>query len=117
MDFDFRMLTGLIATAAAAGVLAASYVGAFLLGQARGRREAEAERRLAAERADYAGARVTNADRLFLVEGAVESVARAVERLAEVQRLALPDRARPGAAAHAEARSAAPRAPGHNTPS
>ena len=117
MDFDFRMLTGLIVVSAGAGVLAMSYVGAFLFGQARGRREAEREHRLAAERANYQSVGATDADRLLVVEGAVDAVSHAVERLAETQRLVLLDRLRSGGGAQSEGRGSVPRAPGHNTPS
>ena len=114
MDLDVRALIGLIVTAAIAGIASMSYVGAYLVGRNKGRSDVEREARLDEDRAD---ARSMNADRLLVVEGAVDSVARAVERLADAQRVALLDRVRPVANAAAEVRAATPRVPGHNTPS
>ena len=90
MDIDYGVIIGLIGTVCIAGVLGLSYVGAFLMGQARGRRDAEREMRLT-ERDD---ARIAASDRLLLVETAVDSVARAVERLTDAQRVVLLEQAR-----------------------
>jgi hypothetical protein len=87
MDIDYGVIIGLIATGSGAVVLALSYVGAFMLGQARGRRDAERERVGDA-------ATVGHADRLLVVEGAVDSVARAIARLTEAQRIILLEQAR-----------------------
>jgi hypothetical protein len=50
-------------------------------------------------------ARVGNADRLLVVEGAVDSVARAMERLAEAQRVVLLEQVRAAGVQEPRARS------------
>ena len=90
MDIDYSMIIGLISVLGVAGIMALSYAGAYLLGHGRGRREAVRELR-AAEREE---AQVGNADRLLVVEGAVDSVSRAIERLADAQRVALLEQVR-----------------------
>ena len=92
MDLDLGELTGLIVIAASTGVVALSYLGAYMFGKARGRIEAERERIAAREEA-----RLASADRLLVVEGAVDSMARAIERLADAQRIAALDPARQAA--------------------
>lgn len=91
MDVDYSMIIGLISVVGVAGIMALSYTGAYLLGRARGRRDAVQELRATARDE----AQVGNADRLLVVEGAVDSVSRAIERLAEAQRLALLQQVRP----------------------
>lgn len=110
MDTDYSMIIGLISVVGVAGIMALSYVGAYLLGQARGRRDAADELR-AAER-DVA--QVGNADRLLIVEGAVDSVSRAIERLAEAQRVALLEQVRTSSAS--EPRLGGARSEKRNTP-
>jgi hypothetical protein len=94
MDLDLRLLLPLVLIGAGAVVLGLSYVGVYLLGQARGRRDAERERRLDVQDET----RVGYADRLMLVEGAIDSMARTVERVTDVQRLMMLERAKPIAA-------------------
>jgi hypothetical protein len=110
MDLDFRALTGLVAVASGAAVVAMSYVGAYLMGRHHERRDAERAGRLDADRDEL------RSGRLLMVEGAVTSVSRAVERLADAQRIALLDRVRP-ASSGLESKASTPRVPGHNTPS
>ena len=80
MDIDLGELTGLIVIAASTGVVALSYLGAYMFGKARGRIEAERERIAAREEA-----RLASADRLLVVERGVDSWARAVAGLADSQ--------------------------------
>ena len=79
MDLDLRTVIGLIATAVGAGVLAASYAGAWLLGRAHGRRETE--------RAFMDPAAGVQASRIARLESAAETTARALDRLAHAQSL------------------------------
>jgi hypothetical protein len=90
METDYGVIIGLISIVAGVGVLGMSYVGAFLLGQMRGRRDAD--RTLRADTRDEP--RVGHADRLLVVESAVDAVARAIERLTDAQRIALLEQAR-----------------------
>ena len=94
MDLDLRLLLPLVVIGAGAAVLGLSYLGVYLLGQTRGRRDAERERRLDAHDEPRAG----YVDRLMLVEGAIDSMARTVERVTDVQRLMTLERAKPIAA-------------------
>jgi hypothetical protein len=110
MDIDYGVIIGLISVVGVAGIMALSYAGAYLLGQARGRREALHELR-AAEREV---AQVGNADRLLVVEGAVDSVSRAIERLAEAQRVVLLEQVRTASAS--EPRLGGARSEKRNTP-
>ena len=111
MDIDYGMIIGLISVVGVAGIMALSYAGAYLLGQARGRRDAVHELRATARDE----AQVGNADRLLVVEGAVDSVSRALERLAEAQRFALLEQVRPSNAS--EPRLGGARSEKRNTPS
>ena len=82
MDADYSMLIGLISVVCGAGVVGLSYLGAYLLGHARGRREAEQESRLAdPQRADA-------------IQHSLSSMAHAIDRLTDAQRVALLDRMR-----------------------
>lgn len=81
MDLDPRDLVRLIVMAAGAGVLAMSYVAAYLIGRGHGRRDALLERREAEHR--------YSTDRLSAVEGAVDSIASSLSRLSDAQRLLL----------------------------
>ena len=90
MEPDYGVIIGLITVSGCAIILALSYVGAFLLGQTRGRRDAERALRVEAREE----ARVGNADRLLVVESAVDAVARAMERLSDAQRVALLEQTR-----------------------
>jgi hypothetical protein len=102
MEPDYGVIIGLITVSGCAAILALSYVGAFLLGQARGRRDAERE--LRAESREEA--RVGNADRLLVVESAVDAVARAIERLTDAQRVALLEQTRIASMTESRSRSA-----------
>ena len=110
MDIDYGMIIGLISVVGVAGIMVLSYAGAYLLGQARGRREAVSELRATAREE----AQVGNADRLLVVEGAVDSVSRAIERLAEAQRVVLLEQVRTSNAS--EPRLASARSEKRNTP-
>lgn len=101
MEPDYGIIIGLITVVGAATILALSYVGAFMLGHTRGRRDAE--RALRAETREEA--RVGNADRLLVVESAVDAVARAIERLTDAQRIALLEHTRIASAMESRARS------------
>jgi hypothetical protein len=95
MDIDFGVIIGLIGVVSGAAVLGLSYLGAYSLGHTRARREVERARR------DEEGedARVGHAERILLVEGALDSIAQALERLTDAQRLVLLEQARAAAAA------------------
>ena len=47
MEADYSMLIGLISVVCGAGVIGLSYLGAYLIGHSRGRREAELDRQIA----------------------------------------------------------------------
>jgi len=113
MDMDYGVMIGLIGAVCMAGMLGLSYVGAFLLGQTRGRREAERE--LAAQRAALEAIGDGQADRLRATEDAVHRVARAVERLTEAQRILLLEQSRQ-ASPPSDPRAGSPRLLGRNTP-
>ena len=110
MDIDYGVFIGLIATVCGAGILGFSYLGAFMLGRSRGRRELELalERRLGEE----SEMRHVNHDRVAMVEGAVASMAKAIERLTDAQRIALLERVRQAP----DVLSATSRARKHDTP-
>ena len=74
------------------GVVASSYLGAYLLGKQAGRRETEHQRLLADDD-------VASAASLVRIETAVEAMALEVERLSEGQRWLLRPGSRPDAAA------------------
>ena len=107
MNGDYGIVIGLIAAVCSAGVLGLSYLGAYFLGHSRGRREAELDlRALDPEMHGVPG------DRVAGIERALSTMAQAIERLTDAQRIALLDRVRAGSE---------PRAPGgrggqHNTP-
>jgi len=108
MDFDYGVIIGLIVTVCGAGVLGLSYLGVYLMGHSRGRREAELDQRVL----DRELSDAFPGDRAAAIEGALSTMAQAIERLTDAQRIALLDRVRTGAE---------PRAPGgrtgqHNTP-
>ena len=90
MDFDYGVMIGLITALCGAGVLGMSYLGAYMLGRSRGRHEAELERRVDVQD----DARSIDRDRVMMVEGAVVSMAQAIERLTDAQRIALLERVR-----------------------
>ena len=49
MEADYSMLIGLISVLCGAGVIGLSYLGAYLMGHSRGRREAEMDRQIAGQ--------------------------------------------------------------------
>jgi hypothetical protein len=100
------MIIGLVSAVSVAGVLGLSYVGAYLLGHSRARREAELARR--ADSLD----RDRVEDHVLAIEGAVTSMAQAIERLTDAQRIALLDRMR----ASPDQRPVVSRVPQHHTP-
>ena len=101
MEPDYGIIIGLIATVCTAGVLGLSYLGAYLLGHSRGRREAEQEMMDALP-----------GDRAAAIESALAAMAQPVERLTDAQRVALLDRVRTAS----ESRPSAGRIGQHNTP-
>ncbi|MFL5617450.1 MAG: hypothetical protein ACJ79A_03540 [Gemmatimonadaceae bacterium] len=107
MEPDFGIIIGLIAAICSAGVLGLSYLGAYFLGHSRGRREAELDQRAL----DQEMLNALPGDRTAAIEGALSTMAQAIERLTDAQRIALLDRVRTGSD---------PRPPGgrvgHNTP-
>jgi hypothetical protein len=101
MEPNYGIIVVLIGAVCASGVLGLSYMGAYFLGHSRGRRDAEREMLDGLP-----------GDRVEAIEGAVSTMAQAIERLTDAQRVALLDRVRT---------SPEPRAPGarigqHNTP-
>jgi hypothetical protein len=92
MEPDVGVIIGLIVTLCGAGVLGLSYMGAYMLGRNRGRREVELERRMEQNE----DAHLIEHDRVLMVESAVASMAQAIERLTDAQRVALLERMRTG---------------------
>jgi hypothetical protein len=90
MNPDYGIVIGLIATLCGAGVLGLSYLGVYLLGHSRGRREAELDQRAI----DHELGRALPGDRTAAIEGSLASMAQAIERLTDAQRVALLDRMR-----------------------
>src|SRR6478735_5433863 len=88
MDGDYSMLIGLISVVCGAGVIGLSYLGAYLLGHSRGRREAELDRQLADQ--DPLGGQ----QRIDAIQHSLSSMSLAIERLTDAQRVALLDRMR-----------------------
>jgi len=109
MNIDLGEAIGLIGVITAAGVLLLSYLGAYLVGHSRGRREAELAQRERQREESHVG----QADRVLVVEDAISSMSQAVERLSELQRLSLLERSRASSAP--ELHVGGPR-PKHNTP-
>ena len=105
MEADFSTLIGLVIVLCGAGVIGLSYLGAYLLGHSRGRREAELDRQLV-EQDGALGAQ----QRADAIQHSLSSMALAIERLTDAQRVALLDRMRPAP----EPRQS--RAPRHDTP-
>ena len=108
MDFDYGVIIGLIVTVCGAGVLGLSYFGVYLLGHSRGRREAELDQRAIEQEMIHA----LPGDRAAAIEGALSTMAQAIERLTDAQRIALLDRVR----SNAEPRTPSSRIGQHNTP-
>jgi len=108
MDFDYGIIIGLIVTTCGAGVLGLSYLGVYLMGHSRGRREAELDRRVLEREIGHS----LPDDRSAAIESALSTMAQAIERLTDAQRIALLDRVRAGS----EPRTPGSRAGQHNTP-
>ena len=108
MEPNVGILIGLIVTVCGAGVLGLSYFGVYLLGHSRGRREAELDQRMLQQEMINA----PPGDRAAAIEGALSTMAQAIERLTDAQRVALLDRVRTGA----EPRTPGSRIGQHNTP-
>jgi len=108
MDFDYGVVIGLIVTACGAGVLGLSYLGVYLMGHSRGRREAELDQRVLEREMAHS----LPDDRATAIEGALSVMAQAIERLTDAQRVALLDRVRTAS----EPRTPGSRAGQHNTP-
>jgi hypothetical protein len=88
MDADYSMLIGLISVLCGVGVIGLSYLGAYLIGHSRGRREAEMDRQIAEQDVRLGG---QGAD---AIQHSLSSMAQAIERLTDAQRVALLDRMR-----------------------
>ena len=69
MEFDYGVIIGLIVTLCGAGVLGLSYLGVYLLGHARGRREAELDQRALDREVGYS----LPEDRSVAIEGALST--------------------------------------------
>ncbi len=89
MEADYSMLIGLISVVCGAGVIGLSYLGAYLIGHSRGRREAELDRQIAEQ-----DARLGDQTRVDAIQHSLSSMAQAIERLTDAQRVALLDRVR-----------------------
>jgi hypothetical protein len=90
MQPDVGVIIGLIVTLCGTGVLGLSYMGAYMLGRTRARREMELERAAGQDHASQ----LMDHDRVLMVESAVASMAQAIERLSDAQRVALLERMR-----------------------
>ena len=90
MDPNYGIIIGLIVTLCGTGVLGLSYLGVYLLGHSRGRREAELDQRAI----DNEAAHALPGGRAAAIEGSLASMAQAIERLTDAQRVALLDRMR-----------------------
>jgi hypothetical protein len=90
VDPNYGVIIGLIVTVCGAGVLGLSYLGVYLMGHSRGRREADLEQRMLEQEMSHA---LPN-ERAAAIEGALSTMAQAVERLTDAQRIALLDRMR-----------------------
>jgi predicted phage gp36 major capsid-like protein len=113
MQADFGVIIGLIGAVSVAGILGLSYLGAYFVGYNRARRELDREQREDAREARDE-ARTGHAERILVVESALDSIAQALERLTDAQRLVLLEQAR--AASSPERRSDPARIRQHNTP-
>jgi hypothetical protein len=108
MEPNVGILIGLIVTLCGAGVLGLSYFGVYLLCHSRGRREAELDQRVLEREIGHS----LPDDRTAAIESALSTMAQAIERLTDAQRIALLDRVR----AASEPRAPGGRAGQHNTP-
>jgi len=90
MEPNYGIFIGLITVLSGVSVLGLSYLGAYLLGHSRGRREAELDQRAI----DRDMAHGLSGDRTAAIEGSLASMAQAIERLTDAQRVALLDRMR-----------------------
>ena len=89
MEGDYSTLIGLITVACGAGVIGLSYLGAYLVGHSRGRREAELDRQMAEQDGPLG-----DPQRADAIQHSLSSMAQAIERLTDAQRVALLDRVR-----------------------
>ena len=89
MEADYSMLIGLISVVCGAGVIGLSYLGAYLVGHSRGRREAELDRQMTEQ-----DSRLGEQQRVDAIQHSLSSMALAIERLTDAQRVALLDRVR-----------------------
>jgi hypothetical protein len=86
---DFGLVMAFLGVAVGASVVGMSYVGAYMVGRARARAELEMERSAIAPDSMPDAA---TAQRLLVIERAVASMARALERLTEAERQSILDR-------------------------
>jgi hypothetical protein len=90
MEADYSTLIGLITVVGLAGMIGLSYLGAYLIGHSRGRREAELDRQIAEQDARF----VSDQQGVDAIQLSLSSMAQAIERLTDAQRVALLDRMR-----------------------
>ncbi len=105
MEADYSTLIGLVTVLGIAGMIGLSYLGAYLLGHSRGRREAELDNQIANQ-----DSLLGDQHRADAIQHSLSSMSQAIERLTDAQRVALLDRMR----LPAEPRSS--RVPRHDTP-
>jgi hypothetical protein len=86
---DLGLVVAFVSVLVGAAVVGMSYFGAYMLGRARARAELEMERRLPPAESTTNAA---TAQRLLVIERAVASMARALERLTEAERQSILDR-------------------------
>ena len=89
MEADYSTLIGLITVVGLAGMIGLSYLGAYLIGHSRGRREAELDRQIA-ERDSLLG----DQQRVDAIQHSLSSMSHAIDRLTDAQRVALLDKMR-----------------------
>jgi hypothetical protein len=87
---DFGIIIALLGACTITTMIGLSYAGAYMMGKAKGRLEAEQEGR-GTYRPEVAG---PAADRILMVESAVDTVARSMSRLADAQRIMVDEQAR-----------------------
>jgi hypothetical protein len=90
MEADYSTLIGLITVVCGAGVIGLSYLGAYFIGHSRGRREAELDRQIAEQSSPLGG----DPQRVAEIKHSLISMATAIDRLTDAQRVALLDRMR-----------------------
>ena len=110
MDRDVGAFIGLIAVGSGAFVLVLSYLGAYMLGRAHGRRQAE--------RSDSHMELIDTSQRLAVMESSVQTLSNSMERLRDAQRLLVAQQDHLSRKVGLSSdRMGLPAVQGHNTPS